>query len=346
MSQQHRRTAHNPRITGVLTAVILSAALSGTHATGADRLPPGAAEFIDGLVREDGFDRSELIRLLSQAKKRQSILDAIARPAEGLPWWKYRRIFLKDQRVSGGVDYWQKNRASLQKAEQEFGVPPQIIVAIIGVETMYGRNTGRYPVLDALHTLGFYYPKRADFFRKELGEFLRLSREEALDPTEPLGSYAGAMGRPQFISSSYRAYAVDFDGDGKRDIWENDRDVIGSVGNYLARHGWRRGGPITARAYEVDDRHARFVEAGMKPSFTVGDLRREGVNVSAVLDDSMPTSLIELETRTGQEHWLGLENFYAITRYNHSNLYAMAVYQLSREILALHRARNDVPGNP
>jgi membrane-bound lytic murein transglycosylase B len=154
------------------------------------------------------------------------------------------------------------------------------------------------------------------------------------------------MGRPQFIPSSYRAYAVDFDGDGKRDIWRNDVDVIGSVGNYFARHGWRPGGPITARAYEVEGRHARHVEAGMKPSLTIGALRRDGINVSAALDDSLQTSLIELETRNGKEHWLGLHNFYVITRYNHSNLYAMAVYQLSREILALQQNPNVVAKGP
>ncbi len=342
MSQQPGRLARRLTVTLPLTAVLFGLVMLAPGSAAAAQLPPGGAAFIEELVAEDGFDRVELTRLLSRAKKRQSILDAISRPAEGLPWWRYRRIFLKNDRARAGVEYWRANRAALDRAELEYGVPPEIIVAIIGVETFYGRNTGSYPVLDALHTLGFYYPKRAGFFRKELGEFLRLSREEALDPTRPLGSYAGAMGRPQFIPSSYRAYAVDFDGDGKRDIWRNNADAIGSVGNYFARHDWQRGMPITARAYDVEDRHARYVEAGMKPTLTVGDLRRDGINIGAALEDPLATSLIELDNRNGKEHWLGLHNFYVITRYNHSNLYAMAVYQLSREVLSLAQTENVV----
>jgi membrane-bound lytic murein transglycosylase B len=295
--------------------------------------------FVDQMVAEHGFDAAELQALLGDAQRVQSILDAISRPAEALPWWKYRRIFLTPERAAGGVEYWQQHAETLARAEAEYGVPPEIIVAVIGVETFYGRYTGKFAVLDALYTLGFHYPKRAKFFRKQLGEFLLLAREESVDPRLPMGSYAGAMGRPQFIPSSYRAYAVDFDRDGKRDIWDNDADVIGSVANYFARHNWRSGAPITRPVSGVEGAHASLLAAGMKPSLTVGELRAAGLQLDSALPADAATSLIELEQPDGLEHWAGLDNFYVITRYNHSNLYAMAVYQLSREILNLHNSQ-------
>ncbi len=302
-------------------------------------------DFIASMAAEHGFDAAELERLLGEAKRVQVILDAIAKPAEGLPWWKYRRIFLTPERAAGGAEYWQRNAATLARAEAEYGVAPEIIVAIVGVETFYGRHTGKYPVLDALYTLGFHYPKRASFFRKELGEFLLLAREEALDPRGPMGSYAGAMGRPQFIPSSFRAYAVDFDGDGKRDIWGNDADVIGSVANYFARHGWRHGAPVAVPVTGGSGDHAELVAAGMKPSLTVGQLTAAGLRLDTQLPADAATSLVELEQPEQREYWAGLDNFYVITRYNRSNLYAMAVYQLSREILAL-RSTQETAGEP
>jgi membrane-bound lytic murein transglycosylase B len=288
------------------------------------------------MVEQHQFDAAELHRLLDQAQVRQPILEAIARPAEKrLNWGEYRKIFLTRDRIRGGLEFWRDNADILQQAAEQYGVPPQIIVAIIGVETRYGRHTGRYAVLDALYTLGFHYPKRGKFFRSELSHFLRLAREEQLDPGEPMGSYAGAMGRPQFISSSYRAYAVDFDGDGKRDIWNNNADVIGSVANYFARHGWQPGQPVTQRVQGVNGDHAEIIAAGYKPSTTVGKLVESGVQLQQPLPEDSKTSLLALETEDGTQHWLGLDNFYVITRYNHSPLYAMAVYQLSEAIRAL-----------
>ncbi len=293
------------------------------------------SQFIQKMVSEHGFDSRKLQQLLDGAQRQQTILDAISKPAEGLPWWKYRQIFVKPDRVTQGVEYWTRHRDTLEKAEQQFGVPPEIIVAIIGVETYYGRHTGKHSVLDALYTLGFHYPPRAAFFRKQLGEYLLLAREETVDPLLPKGSYAGAMGKPQFIPSSFRAYAIDFDNDGKRDIWENDADVIGSVANYFSVHGWKKGQPITARAGGVRAKHAHFVEAGMKPTLTLQKLAAAGIRVTADLPREAATSLVELELEEGQrEHWTGLDNFYVITRYNHSNLYAMAVFQLSELIRA------------
>lgn len=294
------------------------------------------ADFEREMVEKHQFDARQLHRLLDRARVRKPILEAIARPAEKrLNWGEYRKIFLTRSRIRGGLEFWRDNAEVLQKAAQQYGVPPQIIVAIIGVETRYGRHTGGFRVLDALYTLGFHYPKRGKFFRSELNHFLQLVREEKLDATEPTGSYAGAMGRPQFISSSYREYAVDFDGDGKRDIWDNNADVIGSVANYFARHGWKDGAPVTQRVQGVNGNHEKIIEAGYKPNTTIGKLTESGVVLQSPLPAQSKASLLAMETDRGTQHWLGLHNFYVITRYNHSPLYAMAVFQLSEAIRSL-----------
>ncbi len=301
------------------------------------------ADFIRKMVAEHHFDATTLRQLLDRAKVRKPILEAIARPAEKrLNWGQYRRIFLTRERIRGGPAYWKRNADALARAERRFGVPPEIIVAIIGVETRYGRHAGSYPVIDALSTLGFHYPPRARFFRSELEQFLLLAREEKLDPGKPLGSYAGAMGRPQFTPSSYRAYAIDFDGDGRRDIWNNDADVIGSVANYFAKHGWRRGQPVAQRVQGVGKQHKTLIEAGYKPHTPVAQLVQAGVRLNRPFASDAPAALLALETDKGTQHWLTLTNFYVITRYNHSPLYAMAVYQLADAIKRLHEQhRND-----
>lgn len=289
--------------------------------------------FINEMQQQYGFDPALLEPLLAQAKVRQSILDAISRPAEKrLDWGRYRRIFVTDKRTRGGVTFWQENRQALQKASEQYGIPAQIMVAIIGVETRYGKNTGSFPVLDALVTLGFHYPPRSKFFRSELSHFLRLAREENIDPKTPKGSYAGAMGRPQFIPSSFRHYAIDFDNDGKRDLWHNNHDVIGSVANYFAKHGWQKDQPVTYPVQGVEKRHDALIKAGYKPSFSTGELRKQGIAIPKKVSDQASASLLELTQAGQKEHWVGLKNFYVITRYNHSALYAMAVYQLSEQI--------------
>lgn len=299
-------------------------------------------EFVRKMADEHGFDPVHLQNLLSAAEVRQSILDAIARPAEKrLSWGEYRKIFLTRDRIRGGLDYWRRNADTLERAQREFGVPPEIIVAIVGVETRYGRFTGRYRVLDALTTLGFHYPPRARFFRGELEHFLLLAREEDMAPEQPLGSYAGAMGRPQFIPSSYRAYAVDFDGDRKRDIWGNDVDVIGSVGSYFARHGWKAGAPVTQRVQGVTEAHTPLIEAGYEPHKPVSDFVAAGIGIDPALPSEIPAALIALESNEGTQHWLALTNFYVITRYNHSKMYAMAVYQLADAIKRLRKQQTD-----
>jgi len=290
---------------------------------------PQARQFIEQMVRHHGFEASYLTDALSDAEIKRNILKAIQRPAEAKPWHQYRKIFLTERRIGEGVDFWRRHQAILDKVHEEYGVPPEIIVAILGVETLYGSRTGSFRVLDALSTLAFAYPKRAPFFRKELEQFFLLSREEALDPRHPRGSYAGAMGWPQFMPSSYRHYAADFDGDGKRDIWSNPGDVIASVANYFSRHGWQRGKPVATR---LQDSATAFADGTLKPSHTLHEWKRKGLTLAEKQDESLKASVFALEGKDAREAWLGYENFYVITRYNHSPLYAMAVYQLSREI--------------
>jgi len=308
----------------LITSVLLSsAALANTD----------EQAFIDKMVKEHQFDAAEISSLLNQAQKQQSIIDAMSRPAEKrLNWGQYRKIFITDKRIKGGMKFWKENQAILEQAEKTYGVPAQIITAIVGVETYYGRITGKYSVLDSLYTLGFHYPPRAKFFRSELEEFLQLAREEGVSPTEPLGSYAGAMGRPQFISSSFRAYAVDFDKDGKRDIWENNADVIGSVANYFKRHGWKAGEPVAQLVTGAKKGFDEEIKAGYKPSLDVKSLIDKGIILGSSLDKDAKVALLEMESDDGNEYWVTSPNFYAITRYNHSPLYAMAVFQLSEAI--------------
>ncbi len=305
-------------------------AISSVRAEGFLDMPQARA-FIDEMAARHDFRRAELEQLFASAKPRKSVLQAISRPAEAKPWYAYRPIFLTLERIEAGGRFWDVHREALERAEQRYGVPPEVIVAIIGVETRYGRNTGRYPVLDAVATLAFQYPKRAPFFRSELEQFLLLAREEGLDPAAVKGSYAGAMGWPQFIASSYRNYAVDFDGDGIRDLLSNPVDAIGSVANYLSVHGWQPGRPVARQVGVNGAAVAALVKQGLKPHTTLGDMRRQGLSVPRDLTDEQLATLIRLENRNGEEFWVGLQNFYAITRYNHSALYAMAVYQLSQE---------------
>ncbi|WP_339490149.1 lytic murein transglycosylase B [Pseudomonas sp. EL_65y_Pfl2_R95] len=295
---------------------------------------PEVASFITEMTRDYGFADEQLVSLFGEVERKQSIIDAISRPAERVKAWKdYRPIFITDSRIARGVDFWRQHEAALARAEKEYGVPAQYIVAIIGVETFYGGNTGNYRVLDALSTLAFDYPPRAPFFRKELREFLMLSREEQVDPITLKGSYAGAMGLPQFMPSSFRAYAVDFDGDGHINIWSNPDDAIGSVASYFKRHGWLPGEPVVSRASVSGDKVDQGLTEGIDPVKNINQLNELGWSTEDKLDGEMPVTAFRLEGVDGDEYWLGLPNFYVITRYNRSSMYAMAVTQLAQLIV-------------
>lgn len=290
---------------------------------------PEADRFIQQMAKKHGFEAAELGALLSAAEIKQNILKAIQRPAEAKPWHQYRKIFLTEQRIAEGAKFWQRHQEILERVHHSYGVPPQIIVAILGVETLYGTRTGSFRVLDALATLAFAYPRRADFFRSELEQFLLLSREESMDPRIPQGSYAGAMGWPQFMPSSYRHYAADFDGDGKRDIWHNPGDVIASVANYFSQHGWQAGQPV---AKPLPENAGSLANRELKAKFTLPELQARGLPDLPDTDTSLKANVFTLEGESKPETWLGYSNFYVITRYNRSHLYAMAVYQLSEAI--------------
>lgn len=296
---------------------------------------PAAAEFMERLVAEDAFSRAELERIFAAAERQDSILQAIARPAEKTkPWHEYRQIFVTDKRTLEGVEFMRKHQDTLLRAEAETGVPAAIIAAVMGVETYYGRITGSYSVVNALATLAFDYPPRSDFFTRELRHLLILAREQSLEPLALKGSYAGAMGYGQFMPSSYRSYAVDFDGDGQVDIWDNPVDAIGSVANYFQQHGWRSGENIILPARKVGDVPEGWMNAALKPERQVSQFMAAGLEpVGDVAGDALATGLA-LDGEEGAEYWLGLHNFYVITRYNHSSMYALSVYQLSQRLQA------------
>jgi membrane-bound lytic murein transglycosylase B len=305
---------------------------------------PGAEEFAAKAAAEYQLDREEIMALLHDARFKQSIVDAISRPAEAKPWYEYRPIFITDKRIAGGIEFWRENEDLVRQAAERFAVDPQIIVAIIGVETFYGRITGGYRVLDALATLSFYYPDtgndRSDFFSRELTQFLLLGNEETLPLREVTGSYAGAMGLGQFMPSSYREYAVDLDGDGRRDLWSSMPDVIGSVANYLHRHGWEAGQPVAWPASVAEGADTALVaNRDFNPQKTMAELAAGGFTPSGTAADGRvtaetPATVTRLEESDGDRYWITFKNFYVITRYNRSPLYAMAVHELSEAILA------------
>ncbi len=316
-----------------LFGLIVAALFATLPAFAYDTSLPALEQFIDEMTQEHGFDCAETTELLTQAKRKQSVIDAISRPAEKtLTWQDYRAIFLTPQRVDAGIRFWREHAALLEAAEERFGVPPSVIVGILGVESIYGDNTGNYRVIDALATLAFDYPPRSEFFRGELEQFLLLTRESGFDPLMPTGSYAGAMGAPQFISSSYRRYAVDGDGDGRVDLWNNWNDIVFSVANYLKENGWHHGRPVAVHAVLTEPAAENLVQTKPKLNSTAGKLRRAGVSFDADVRNRYKAALFELDGRHEPEHRVGFHNFRVITRYNVSVLYAMAVHDLGGEV--------------
>jgi membrane-bound lytic murein transglycosylase B len=285
------------------------------------------------MVRDYDYDRDKLDEILGQAEIKRAIIDLISKPAEKtLNWADYRAIFMTRERIRAGADFWREHRAALECVSAETGVPVDVVVGIVGVETYFGRITGGHRVLDALATLAFAYPPRAEFFRGELKHFLLLVREEDMQATEAYGSYAGAMGRPQFMPSSYRAYAVDATGDGKRDIWNDWTDVAGSIANYLVEHGWKPGEQVVVQATLGHDWRGPVPANVLQPVDTVQSLSDKGVMFATDMPADSPGQLLTFEGKGGEEHWVAFHNFFVITRYNRSAMYALAVQQLGREI--------------
>lgn len=319
----------------ILGALLLTLAIHGHAApspsTFADE--QSVVEFAIDLEKRHGFRAKELLAQFAQARPNPKVLQLIAPPSSPLQrsWERYRPRFLNERRIDGGVRFWRDNQATLARARALYGVPEEVIVAIIGVETEYGRNTGGFKVFDALATLAFHYPRRADFFRTELEQFLLLARENHMDPLSIKGSFAGAIGIPQFMPGSQRRYAVDFDGDQQIDLSGSVNDAIGSVGRFLEQHGWLADQPVAVPARTTDEPDHALIEAGILPSLKVADLAAKGISAEA--DPQALAALVDLVS-PGQEteYWLGFNNFYVITRYNRSSFYAMSVFQLAEQI--------------
>ena len=328
-----------PHVAKLAGTITLASALLFSASSAANDWSEAEREFIAQMQSEHQIPAERTEALLRQAQKSQPILDAIARPWEARPWHQYYPIFLTERRLRQGIEFWNKHEETLARAEQQFGVPAEIIVAVFGVETFYGNVMGTHRVLDALYTLGFHYPPRQTFFRSELRQFILLATEEDIDPTSIKGSYAGAMGYGQFISSSYRHYAVDFDGDGVRDLMGNVVDGIGSIANYFAEHRWQANQPITVPAWVSQSTNVSELTSGRGQvlTHTIGELKEAGVRFITAMPDDTRARLFAFEEADGSHsYWVGLPNFYAITRYNHSPLYAMAVFQLAEQLRA-HR---------
>ncbi|MDQ6923411.1 MAG: lytic murein transglycosylase B [Pseudomonadota bacterium] len=310
--------------------------------TYADR--PDVRIFIDEMVADYAFDARALRRFFAKVRYQQTVVNAMSRPVLAPPkWYEYAPQFLSSRRIDGGVAFWRANAATLERAQKEFGVPAEVVVAIIGVETFYGRNTGSYRVADALTTLAFDYPRRAEFFRNELKQFLLQTREQKISPLAPKGSYAGAQGLPQFMPGSLRDYAVDYDDDGKIDLAGDVHDAVGSVANYLAMHGWQTGDPVMEpAAIEIDkqDNVERALDGGISDRRTLESWRREGVYVDGIPNrlsaDSVGMLMLEDEAASG--YWMVFNNWYVLTRYNRSRLYASAVWKLAQEIKRAYAA--------
>ncbi len=294
---------------------------------------PEIVSFVNQVVARDPLKRKAVLALLAKAEPQPKILDLMNRPAEKVtPWWEYHDHFLTPERIDLGVQFWADHRATLERVSADCGIPPEYLVAIIGIETRYGRATGKFRVLDALATLAFDYPPRSEYFRSELEQFLLLANEDKLNPLTTTGSYAGAMGAPQFMPSTYRRYAIDADTDHKRDLWRDWDDIIASVANYLEEHGWEPGGPVIAEAHLASASALQIDQAKVDLNETVDSLNAQGVKIDLELPGSTPAVLISAEQQDGPAYRVGFKNFYVITRYNASARYAMSVHDLAQAI--------------
>lgn len=321
--------------------LILSGICSPAYADEAFAHRKDVQSFIQFMADKYHFDKQKLTTLFSEVKLRPQVIQHVKKPLEKEPWRLYQMLFVNEWRITHGVEFWNKHADALARAERMYGVPASIIVATIGVETRYGEKTGEYRVMDSLSNLAFSNSPRAGFFRKELEEFLLLSREQHLDPMKVMGSYAGAIGQPQFMPSSYRYYAVNFSGSGQTDLMHNEVDVIGSIANYYRKHGWATNEPVAVQALVMGNRYNYLLrEYPASQTYTFNDLSRFGIIPKVQIQhENLRVKIIELDNRYSKEYWLGFRNFDVIKRYNASDLYAMAVYQLSYYIKTL---RNQV----
>ena len=325
----------------ILATFIGIISVSWSTAFASATLRPEIKHFIDEMVTEHGFIQSQLEDIFGQVQFQPAIIKLISTPPSSISWNQYRARFINAQRIKNGVSFWNAHAEKLQQASQTFGVPEEIIVAIIGVETAYGATTGNHRVIDALTTLAFDYPRRAEFFRSELAQYLLLVREQNFDLFSLKGSYAGAIGIPQFMPGSYRRYAIDFDGDGKVDLTTSTADAIGSVANYLKEYGWEAGGPIITRAHVgvMSELYQEILESGIEPNHPVKKLREANIIPLEKIDEKRLATLIELKDNDNMQYWLGFNNFYVVTRYNRSTFYAMSVLQLADAIRSARNAK-------
>jgi membrane-bound lytic murein transglycosylase B len=326
------------RLFSAITLMVSSHIGIASAATDVDALKK---QFMAEQIKQ-GFSQQEIEAFLNESTYTQEVIDAITKPWEAKPWHQYYPIFLTEKRLAKGLEFWHENADTIAKAANKFNVDPQIIVAIIGIETFYGGYMGNYRVQDALYTLGFYYAPRATFFRSEYGNLMSLIKEEQLDNASLKGSYAGAMGFGQFIPSSYRHYSVDFSGDGRRDLLTSKADAIGSVANYFHQHGWQRGAPVALPLNHTDNKTPKAkVWTKERLHYRASDILAPTLSLASAqdIDVSQQSLLVKLEQPKADEYWLGLKNFYVITRYNRSPLYAMAVYQFSEQLKAQYNAK-------
>jgi membrane-bound lytic murein transglycosylase B len=334
-------------VLAVAVALVPARADSTVQKTPADRFDlsrPEIKTFIDEVAQRNDLKKRDLRKLLAKAEPQPKIIEMITKPAERVsPWWEYRERFLTEERIALGVQLWLDHRLELEDIAKAHGVPPEYIIAIIGVETKYGRITGRYRVLDALATLAFDYPPRSEFFRKELEQFVLLSREERLDPLKTLGSYAGAMGNAQFMPSSYRKYAVDAQDDNKRDLWADWGDVFASIANYFREHGWQTGAPVMADVELDPDPTFVMDTKNLSLNETLASLAAQGVETRADLPSTTPAMLVFAEQSDGPAYRVGFDNFQVIMRYNRSPRYAMAVHDLAEAVAERVRAVMGAP---
>lgn len=300
--------------------------------------------FIKSMASKYNFDASNLTELFRYVTVQKNILNMMKQPKESNPWFRYRSFFITQKRVDDGVIFWNKNAKTLAYAQEKYGVPADIIVSIIGVETHYGTNMGKYRVIDALSTLAFFYPQRSAFFKGELAQFLLLTREQNLNPLMILGSYAGAMGAPQFMPSSFRRLAVSSNGNKKIDLWKNPNDAIISVANYFKNYGWQYGQPVATLA-NINNRYARLSNKKLQPVYTLQQLNNHGVRCAQNFSPNLKANLIALQGPNQQQYWIGFNNFYVITKYNTSINYAMAVYQLGQTIEAVRDRELKIASN-